>query len=482
MTRGAWCAGVALVGVCLQVPACSRVPDDLRVVATVGGREIDARQLKRSYELSPQWRKGMTREEAHLRQLEYVIVNTMYAQEARREGLDRDSLLGPHLRFLREKELIKALYERDIRGAVQISDAEYAEGYRWLKRTVTFGFVYSPDSSRAREYGVRLLSDSLGAVTLLDPVADVKGIRKDVRFGELARELERPLFDGRPGDVAGPIPIREGFMVVTLLDGGVDRFMSEMDLAEQKGKIAAVLGTRKADSLGREYISRLMADKELTLNPGTFWALAPLLARSVAPAQADPFGIAPVNVTDRDLLRVERDLAGLEGAVLATYRDGSMTAGEFVDAIGAMPPGMRPPVQTPAQLKDAVAILVRNRYLAGVARDRGLDEDPFVRRDIDEELDGALARAWLLRHLREIPVTAHDVEVFTRGGGAPDEESATEAIRRLKLRERMPGVLERLRHEYQPVVDTTALLTMIPQPKERLGSNPTPFVVRELFQ
>jgi hypothetical protein len=282
-------------------------------VATVGDRTIDFRHLKRSYELSPQWRKGMTHKEAYLRQLDYMVVNAMYAQEARREGMDRDSNLAAHLAFLRDKELIKALYERDIRGRVRISDAEYTDGYRWLKRNVTFGFIYSPDSVRAARYARMMREDSIAAITMLDPVADVKGIRRDVKYGELAAELERPLFDGRPGDVTGPIAIRDGYMVVQLLGGQVEKFMAETDLAVQKNKISSVIGNRKADSLAREYISGLMQDKNLTLNPETFWALAPVLANRVHAVQADPFGLTPVNVTDGNLRRVETDLGALEG-------------------------------------------------------------------------------------------------------------------------------------------------------------------------
>lgn len=471
------------IAACLQLSGCSGEPEDLRVVATVGDREIDARQLKRSYELSPQWQKGMTYEEAHLRQLDYMVVNAMYALEARRVGLDRDTALAAHLRFLADKELIKALYAREIRGGVHISEAEYADGYRWLKRSVTFGFVYSPDSARAVRYGRMLRTDSLAAITMLDPIVDVKGLRQDVKYGELAAELERPLFDGRPGDLTGPIPIREGFMVVKLMGGTVDKFMSEMDFAEQKNKVGAVIGNRKADSLAREYISRLMHDKELTLNPETFWSLARPLAERAKPRQADPFGLAPVNVSDGDLARVEQDLGSLENEVLATYRDGVMTAGGFIAAIGAMSPGLRPPLQTPQNLKDAVAVVVRNRYLAGAARDRGLDRDLEVRRDIEQQTDDALARAWLLRQIHAIPVTETDIQAYRSAGGtAPDGQTETDVIKRRKMREAIPGLLDRLRRQYDPTIDTTALLTMIPQPEETIGSDPTPFVVRELFQ
>ena len=483
MMRWPWIAAVLVIASCVHAAGCSRTPDDLRVVATVGDREIDVRHLKRSYELSPQWRKGMTHEEAYLRQLDYMVVNAMYAQEARRTGLDRDSNLAAHVAFVRDKELIKALYERDIRGAVRISDAEYADGYRWLKRAVTFGFIYSPDSARAVRYGQLLHTDSMSAVTMLDPVVDVKGIRRDVKYGELAAELERPLFDGRPGDVAGPVAIREGYMVVKLLGGDVDRFMSEMDLATQKNKIASVIGNRKADSLSREYISRLMRDKNLTLNATTFWALAPVLARQVRPVQADPFRLAPVNVTDGDLARAEGELGILAGEVLATFRDGTLTAGGFLAAVGAMSPGLRPPLQSPQNLKDAVAIVVRNRYLAEAAREKGLDGDPVVQRDIEEQADEALARAWLLRERGSVPVTAADVEAYRQAGGkAPDVQSETDEIKRQKFGAAIPEMLDRLRRQYSPGIDTTALLTMIPQPKERIGSDPTPFVVRELFQ
>ena len=483
MSRRSRVALLLVIGAWLMTPGCSRTPADLRVVGSVGDREIDARRLKRSYELSPQWRKGMTNREAHLRQLDYIMVNAMYAAEARREGLERDSNVAAHVAFLRDKELIKALYEREVRGRVLISEAEYADGYRWLKRAVSFDFIYSPDSARAVRYGRQLRVDSLPAITMLDPVADVKGTRKGVKYGELASELERPLFDGRPGDVAGPIYIRDGFMVVKVVGGEVDRFMSDMDFAAQKNRVGAIIGNRKADSLARGYIGRLMQDKGLTLNPETFWALAPVLAQRIRAVPADPFGVAPVNVTDRDLWRVEDDLGSLETQVLATYRDGSMTAGGFVTALAAMPPGLRPPLQSPQHLKDAVAIIVRNRYLAEAAREMGLEDDPDVRRNIEEQVDDALARLWLIRQIEGIPVTAADIDAYRQAGGnAPDETARMEEIRRRKLGATIPGILDRLRRQYEPDIDTTALLTMIPQPEERIGSDPTPFVVRELFQ
>ena len=478
-----WGAGIFASVLWLQAVGCSSTPEDLRVVATVGDRKIDVRRLKQSYELYPQWRKGMTFEESYLRQLDYVIVNAMYAAEARREGLDRDSNLAQHLAFLRDKELIKVLYEREIRSRIEISDAEYADGYRWLKRSVTFSFIYSPDSIRAVRYGQQLVADSLPAIPMIDPVADVKGIRKSVKYGELAAELERPLFDGRPGDVTGPIPIREGFMVVRLLGGETEKFASEMDFAVQKNRITSVVGNRKADSLARVYIGEMMQDKGLTLNPQTFWSLAPVLARRIRGAQTDPFGLTPVNVTDGDLFRAEDDLKNLEAEVLATYTNGSMTVGDFIAAIGAMPPGMRPPLQSPQQLKDAVALVVRNRYLAGRARAAGLEDGVEVQRDIEEQTDQTLARLWLLRQAESIPVTPEDIADYRRSGGsAPDEQSRMEEIRRRKLREAAPAILDRLRQQYTPKVDTTAVLTMIPQSKERIGSDPTPFVVRELFQ
>jgi hypothetical protein len=106
-----------------------------------------------------------------------------------------------------------------------------------------------------------------------------------------------------------------------------------------------------------------------------------------------------------------------------------------------------------------------------------------VQRDIEEQVDQTLARLWLLRQAGSMPVTPEDIAGYRQSGGsAPDEQSRTDEIRRRKLREAVPAVLDRLRQQYAPAIDTMAVLTMIPQPKERIGSDPTPFVVRELFQ
>src|SRR4030042_5078237 len=110
---------VALAVACASLSGCGKPEQQKDVLAQVGNRFIDMKELNRSYGLHPRWKRGQTELGAYLTQLDALMTQKLYAQEAEKLGMDRDSLMQGYLRFLNEKEMIKGLYRREIRGKVQ---------------------------------------------------------------------------------------------------------------------------------------------------------------------------------------------------------------------------------------------------------------------------------------------------------------------------------------------------------------------------
>jgi hypothetical protein len=462
---------------------------DDSIIARAGSRMIDWKLLQRSYELNPQWKKDLTYKQAYLRQLDYLINEKLFAQAAVKNGLLQDSLLRGYLKFIQEKELVKELYRQEVVSQVEISEQEYQEAYQKLKRRIKFEYIQTSSAERAEKYASELKLKGVKEILLLEPEIDLKGISPLMAFGELRLELEEKVFNLQAGEIAGPIPIDNGFMVVKLVDGQVDLFMSELDFAEKKNKIQKVIFDRKASVISNTYIKELMADKNLTLNPEVFYALSQEFSRIIKNKfSAEPI---PIYISDEELAQSRNDLSGLLPQTLITFRDGQMTVGEFLKELSYMPPDLRPNLKMIPQLKDAIGVIIRNKYLARKARQRGLDKNKQVKWETQVQSDEILARYWLWKKSELLTITPEEVlafkqnENFQKYQKMNNSEPSDEVIRNLLFKQKNARqkllLADSLKITYDVKVDSSRLTSHLKNAEEIIQYNPIPMIVRELY-
>lgn len=478
---------VAFAVIAASVGGCARHDTPHDAIATVGNRIIDAEQLERSFRFNPVWKKGMTNLEAHRTQLESLIDSKLFALEAERRGYDADSSMKGYLDFLKQKEMIKELYRREITAKVAISEEEYRRAYLWMKRRVSFDYVFTKDSVRSVAYTRALELRRVSDIEMQLPREDLRGTRTDVTYGAVSEELEPLVFNTTLHHAAGPVRVRDGYMSVRVVDGAVDLFRSEQDFAEKKTRIHSVIAERKSDSLAAVYISRLMRDKGLALNAEVFWPFAELCAKRVPARTADPLTIANIRVSSDDIRVLTRDAGVIGSSVLARHDDGTLTVRDFLYALGNMPGSLRPGVRTPQELKDAVAIIVRNHYLAQRARELWLDQNPRVLADFAGQRDDALAALWYQEERRSLPLTQEEIAEFEKQPHPPEERvlyrvSTEDLARGRKWEGVLPGRVRALRAQYAVTLDSARLVSAIVRPGEILNEVPVKLSVREVFQ
>ncbi len=486
---------LSLFLICAALTGVSCTSSDLpkeQIIAAVGDRVITASQLARSYELQPRWGAGLTRRQAYHNQLDYLIDEKLFALEACRLELHRDPAIAGYLRFIEEKELNKALYEIEVADKVEISEEEYQQAYLHSKKKVRFNYIFTRVAEFARYYAEQLQTTPFDSIRVAEVLNDRKGVTRMMSFGDLDPKIEAVVFNLKPGAVAGPIEILDGYMVIQLLEGTVEKFISEMELAQQKSKLQKVIYQRKAAPIANRYIKDLMLDKNLTLNPEVFFALEKLFAR-VARHETQP-ELIPVHLSDAALHLVASDAAELNQQVLATFDGGQITVGEFLEKMRNQPAGMRPRINMAQQLKDAIGVAVRNDFLANEARKKGLHKSPQVRAEIQIQQDQALARFYVERQLRGVEISEDEIWEFKRSDdfkaittitnrmGAPlSDEQVSEIIQDLKLAQWKIAEHDRLAQVYEIAVDSTRLNKMIETPEKIIDRDPMPFVVREIF-
>jgi hypothetical protein len=477
----------AALAVGLLIAGCGKQEERKDIVAHIGTRAIDKKELDRSYALHPQWKKGQTELQSYLTQIDELIAQKIFAQEAEKSGMDRDSLMESYLDFLKQKEMIKGLYRRQVREKVKVDEAEARRMYEWMKKKVDFEYVFTPDSAQCGAVTRQLAGKGISEIVLPQDSSVKAGKREGVQVGSVAPELERMLFASQVHEVRGPLRIAGGFMAVKITGGTQEKFLSENEFTLQRQKVEKLIGERKADSISSHYIHSIMSDKDLRLNAPVFWAVAEHFFRRVSEAHVDPMKIQSVNVTSDELQTLQGDLARMEGATVATHREGKLTVRQLMDALSTMPGSLRPHVRTPQNLKDAIGGIVRNQYLLKEAERQGLDKDPEVLYEYRLQKDEALASAYYARKRAGVHVTPEEAETFKKRSPVSEEQvffkfNMTALARDAKTDSILKADLPRLKSQYTINLDTARVRSMLKTPDDVLKGDPVRMYVREIFQ
>ncbi|GAB4378614.1 MAG: hypothetical protein Kow0042_27220 [Calditrichia bacterium] len=478
-----------LIGLQLLSGCTQRETGTREIVAEVGNRQIDWDHLKRSFELDPKWGKGLTREEAYQNQLNFLIDEKLFAQAGERDGMTADTTLQAYLQFIEEKELIKELYRQEVADRITITEAEYAEAYQKSKKRVKLAYIFTPDSNQADAYYQQALKVRVSGVELQHPDREHQGETPLFGYGDMEAPLEAVVFDLQQGEIAPPIAVTDGYMVVELLYGEVEKFQSELDFAERKSKIRKVMFQRRAEKISNHYIKNFMQDKNLQLNPPVFFALADKLTQIIHNKTSD--NPVPVFVSNQELQSASHSLEELKREILITHRDGSMTVDQFLKQLWCMPEYLRPNLKHPKNLKNAIGVAVRNQYLAEEARRRALGSAPRARREIRIQSDELIANYWLKKQTAKIRISEEEIREFRTSekfpqlvselGREPDEGEIRDLIRRIRIIELKRDASDSLRQIFPVQIDTTLLRNKINKPNEVIDFQPAKVVVRELF-
>ncbi len=458
-------------------------------IAVVGDRIIDWQSVNQSFELEPQWKKGMTNKEAYFHQLQYLIHQKLFALAAHAEALDKDPMIAGFIKYIKHKEMIKALYKKVVAAKVDISEQDYQKAYTISKKRIILNYIYTSDSIRVDTYLKKMRESSFLEVQLIDPLSDIKGTTQPFSFGDMREELEEVVFDMMPGDVAGPFTINDGFMIVQLADGQIDKFMSEQDFALNKSKIRKVLFDRRAAKLANTYIKELMLDKNLQLNPPIFFTLADQMNRTVKNKYADK--PLPIYISNEEINIAKGNLTSIQDEILITYQNSQMTVKEFLNNLYQIPVEFRPKAKTSRQLKDAIGVIIRNEYLEKEARKMGLDDDSTVKHNIEKQSDKILAKYWLEKRLSIMNVLPTEVEdhdnsrpsqlFVQRTGEEVKEHGSSPYLKDKNSAEIYNRLIDSLSTRCTIKVDSQLFYSKISNPNEIIKNNPARFIIRELF-
>ena len=97
----------------LTIMSCNKQSDN-KIVARVGDERITFSEFDLDFNLYPHYRQNSTMRNARLEQLNYMIERVYLKMAAQQEGLDKKPDITEKLDYIRYKEILKRLYEKNI--------------------------------------------------------------------------------------------------------------------------------------------------------------------------------------------------------------------------------------------------------------------------------------------------------------------------------------------------------------------------------
>ena len=476
----------AIIGAAIS--GCNNQSSDKEIVISVNNRDVYWDDLWHSFHLEPKWSNGLTQMEAFNNQVEYLIDQKCFAIAAENDGFRELPQIAKAEKFALHKNMIKALYNKVVTQKVDVDEETLREAYHLSKRKVKYQYFLTTIQENAQFYHKAIQQQNFEEILPLSD-RDEKGTTDWMGFGDMDQRVEKVALTLPLNGVSEPIAMGTQWVVLKIIDGQTDKFLSENDFAAQKPKLRKTISARKARSISNRFIFELLKDEDIHIDGKMFKTLSDYFADVVRDKESSqPF---PVYLNDAELNDVKRRSEPLKDQLLVRYGDKTMSVGEFLDYLNLMPTGFRPQVNHRSALKQAIAKTVRDQYLIELAYSQKLDRDPDVLHQTQMEVDEQLARAWLKSHQAQLTCSDDEVAAFKvhenfsmvnqRFNNRITDEDIRNILLDKKFMLKKMMLADSLRQIYRIQQNQSLLVKNIKKPDEIIKHKPVGLAYREKF-
>lgn len=385
-------------------------------IAKVGNTIISSSEFLERYELTPVFRKenkSMT-ESNKLEFLYSLIAEKLWALEAYDLHIDTTNVIKFITDRLTKMFVRDALYQREIKDKVYISDKELIKGYNRYNTELEVNYIVD-DKKEAIDKLFSLLKEGVpfDSVLYLRPEKSEQLNPQKIVFGQMDEAIEDSLYSLKLGAYTYPIYTPEGWYIFRLKNKNVNVLSSsEEDLANNVKK---TLEARRELKIYRDYYDNFFKDKQVTANAFLLRSLT-LKLSNIFSEKKKVFNLNDsdkVNLDVKDVIRIEREFGPDSLQIpLFVFNNGSESLKYFIDALSF--DGFS---SKKVDLKSIASVLdtkvrteMEHELLANEGLKKGFDKLPEVQKDIEMWKTNYMAQALQSKFLDSLKIS--DSEVY----------------------------------------------------------------------
>ena len=387
MIRALSCITFAII-----VSSCSSSDEQIneeQTLAYVGNRTITIQDFIRRAEYSMR--------PAYCRHSNYVhkkiVLNSLSAEKMTALEMDKksdDILESTNFRkFLmgrREQAMRQVFYNDSFYDSVSLSEDDIMERYALAGRTIQIEYLSLPDLDMVQKFK-ELLNDDMSLDSIYSYLWQGDVPSRTINWFDREPEMIHDgLFreDLEKGEVIGPFMIDDNSYLVIQVEGWVDQpVITKEEQGLRWNDVSVRLTEKIATAKYKSYVSDLMSDKKMELEPETFNSYATIAGdyylkdekdKKIALNQAIWDNVKQVD------LQPFNDPGNLDpSAILFRYDGRSYSVGDLNEMLRSHPLVFRKRKMSKgefrSQLKFSIADLLRDIELTQICYELGLDND-----------------------------------------------------------------------------------------------------------
>lgn len=325
--------------------------------------------------------------------LDDLLSYELFAEAAKREGLDKDTAYAKVEETVLPRLLPDALYDEKISAQVKASDEEARLFHERQKDEYQLGVLMTSDSTAMHSLLNRLARgesfEEVARTGSQDPTTSGQGgrIADWITIGQLPPDVETALAPLAKGQHTGIVAQRTGSYVFQVFDKRARENAPSFE--DTKDQVRSSLEARKRGALVDKYLTGLKTSHALKVE-GTGWDVV-----------RERFLALPDSLAS--LVVLDPAAAGLPpgdlGKPVATWKGTTYSVGDLLADIRKADPQERPPLTR----EDAVKLFVEghamNEILVAEAKRQKLDKSPKVRRQVERAKAAFLVNKYLEKNL-----------------------------------------------------------------------------------
>ncbi len=239
------------------------------VVAKAGNISITAREFLDRYEMTPLFRKQITRMTPSLK-LEFLyslIAEKLWADQAEEMGYDTTAVMKFAMNQYENMFVRDALYRKDIKDKVKVTDKDLLKGLARSETTLKVNYLISKDKKEIYDlYSMLNQGVPFDSVLALRPERSEQTSPITVVYGQMSESLEDTLYHLALGHYTTPILTPDGYYIFRL----TNKIRSSENAASgQNNSVESIKETVEAikeRKLYQEYFYNFFKDKKVTAN------------------------------------------------------------------------------------------------------------------------------------------------------------------------------------------------------------------------
>ncbi len=246
-----------------------------KIVATIGDDKITGEEFLQRYEFTPLFRKQIKRMTQSLK-LEFLyslISEKLWALQARDLGYDTLSVMKYVSSKLQDMFVRDALYKKEIKDKVKITDQELLQGYMKYNTKLEVNYIFSPKLDEIEKlYHLLKIGVSFDSLLATRPEASEQIKPREIGYGQMDVRIEDSLYALKVGQFTEPAYAEEGWYIFKLVNRTQQVFAGSREDAIKTVK--ETIEARKEEVLYKKYFDKFFKDRKVEANAHLFRSLA----------------------------------------------------------------------------------------------------------------------------------------------------------------------------------------------------------------